>query len=160
MSGWNHPEQWEAYCREETCPVCSGQGPSYILNVAPLRASRLIAHDRVALKGYCCLVVQRHAVEMYDLSPADAAAFMQDIQTVSRALRRVTGAVKINYEIHGNTIPHLHMHFFPRHIGDRFEGMPIDWRLVEPPVYQPGEFQEFVAKLRESLIDIRSGGIL
>jgi hypothetical protein len=33
---------------------------------------------------------------------------------------------KMNYEIHGNTIPHLHMHLFPRFDGDPFEGGPID----------------------------------
>lgn len=34
----------------------------------------------------------------------------------------------MNYEIHGNTIPHLHMHLFPRFDGDPFEGRPIDGR--------------------------------
>ena len=33
-------------------------------------------------------------------------------------------SVKMNYEVHGNTIPHLHMHFFPRYPGDPFEGAP------------------------------------
>jgi diadenosine tetraphosphate (Ap4A) HIT family hydrolase len=32
----------------------------------------------------------------------------------------------MNYEIHGNSIRHLHMHLFPRHDGDPFEGQPID----------------------------------
>jgi hypothetical protein len=31
---------------------------------------------------------------------------------VSKALAAATGAVKLNYEIHGNSLPHLHMHFF------------------------------------------------
>jgi len=38
---------------------------------------------------------------------------MKDVQTSARALKHVTRAVKINYEIHGNTVPHLHMHLFP-----------------------------------------------
>jgi diadenosine tetraphosphate (Ap4A) HIT family hydrolase len=36
----------------------------------------------------------------------------------------------MNYEIHGNTIPHLHMHLYPRYSGDPFEGEPIDPRRV------------------------------
>jgi diadenosine tetraphosphate (Ap4A) HIT family hydrolase len=48
----------------------------------------------------------------------------------------------MNYEIHGNSIPHLHMHFFPRYRGDHFEGRPIDPRMVVQPVYGSGEFGE------------------
>jgi len=36
----------------------------------------------------------------------------------------------MNYEIHGNTIPHLHLHLFPRFAGDPFEGRPIDGRTI------------------------------
>ena len=31
-----------------------------------------------------------------------------------------------HYEIHGNTIEHLHLHVFPRYTGDPFDGQPID----------------------------------
>jgi diadenosine tetraphosphate (Ap4A) HIT family hydrolase len=37
--------------------------------------------------------------------------------------------VKVNYEIHGNTVPHLHAHVYARFRGDRFIGGPIDNRL-------------------------------
>jgi hypothetical protein len=39
-----------------------------------------------------------------------------------------TGSPKLNYEIHGNTIPHLHLHLLPRYPGDPYEGSPIDPR--------------------------------
>jgi diadenosine tetraphosphate (Ap4A) HIT family hydrolase len=45
---------------------------------------------------------------------------------VARELRAVTRARKINYEIHGNTLPHLHAHLYPRFEGDPFESRPID----------------------------------
>jgi len=35
----------------------------------------------------------------------------------------------VNYEIHGNSIPHLHAHVYPRFRGDRFVGGPIDNRV-------------------------------
>jgi diadenosine tetraphosphate (Ap4A) HIT family hydrolase len=52
-----------------------------------------------------------------------------------------TGAVKLNYEIDGKPLPHLHIFFFPRYRGDLFECQPINPRLVTKPVYSPGEFQ-------------------
>jgi diadenosine tetraphosphate (Ap4A) HIT family hydrolase len=59
--------------------------------------------------------------------------------------------VKINYETHGNTIPHLHMHLWPRQIGDKFEDGPIDWRMKDPAVYAEGEFEEFISAMRNAL---------
>jgi diadenosine tetraphosphate (Ap4A) HIT family hydrolase len=82
---------------------------------------------------------------LHDLPRAEAAAFMRDAQCVSRAVAAATGAVKLNYEIHGNSLPHLHMHFFPRYRGDQFEGRPIDPRATVQPVYAPGEFAQLRA---------------
>ena len=43
----------------------------------------------------------------------------------ARTLARLYNPRKVNYEIHGNTIPHLHMHLYPRYAGDPYEGRPI-----------------------------------
>jgi diadenosine tetraphosphate (Ap4A) HIT family hydrolase len=98
--------------------------------------------------GLACLVSQIHAVELHDLPEPAYAAFMRDARRVSRALAAASGAVKLNYEMHGNSIPHLHMHFFPRYRGDQFEGQPINPRLAAQPVYAPGEFR----KLRDAFL--------
>jgi len=45
---------------------------------------------------------------------------------VARALSTEIRPRKMNYEIHGNTIPHLHLHLFPRFENDPFAGRPID----------------------------------
>ena len=65
---------------------------------------------------------------------------MRDPRRVSAAIAVATGAVKMNYEIHGNTVPHLHVHIFPRYAGDPFEGGPVNPRAIRGPVYAPGEF--------------------
>jgi diadenosine tetraphosphate (Ap4A) HIT family hydrolase len=103
------------------------------------------------MAGYACLVFRRHAVELHDLTPDEASAFMRDVQRVSRAVARVTDAVKMNYEIHGNTLPHLHMHFFPRRRGDPFEDRAIDPKLVHAPVYARDEYQRYVDALTIAL---------
>ena len=76
---------------------------------------------------------------------------MRDLRRVSRAVAAATGAVKLNYEIHGNTVPHLHVHLFPRYVGDAFEGGPIDPRAAVGPVYAPGEFQALRQRVVEEL---------
>ena len=106
------------------------------------------------MRGYACLVFRRHAVELHDLTEAEGTSFMRDIRRLSAALQDVTGAVKLNYEVHGNSIPHLHMHFLPRYPADPFEGGPIDPRAVVQPVYAPGEVTAFRTRLREALLTL------
>jgi diadenosine tetraphosphate (Ap4A) HIT family hydrolase len=37
--------------------------------------------------------------------------------------------MKMSYEIHGNTIPHLHMHLFPKSAADPYVGYVITSRV-------------------------------
>jgi diadenosine tetraphosphate (Ap4A) HIT family hydrolase len=116
--------------------------------VAKLEVCWVTMQEAAPVPGYACLVSQSHVVELHELPEDAAGAFMRDAQKVSRALAAATGAVKLNYEIHGNSLPHLHMHFFPRYRGDRFEGQPINPKLTAQPVYAPGEFQ----RIREGFL--------
>jgi diadenosine tetraphosphate (Ap4A) HIT family hydrolase len=75
-----------------------------------------------------CVTSRCHVVEPYELSLEDQAAFFLDAMTVARGLAAATASVKMNYEVHGNTIPHLHMHLFPRHPGDVYVGYVITSR--------------------------------
>jgi diadenosine tetraphosphate (Ap4A) HIT family hydrolase len=60
------------------------------------------------------------------LSEPERSAFWEDALAAGRAVASAVGAVKMNYEIHGNTIPHLHMHLFPRFVGDPYERQALD----------------------------------
>ena len=42
----------------------------------------------------------------------------------AQGLADVLKSAKMNYEIHGNTVPHLHMHIYPRMPGDGYVGYP------------------------------------
>ena len=131
------------------CGVCLRGVPGDALAV--LESGWVGGGEDAPMPGYCFLMLHRHAVELHDLSAEEGAALMRDVQRVSRAVHSITGAAKMNYEIHGNTVPHLHVHFFPRYPGDRFEGRPIDPKAVTGPVYAPGAFAEFARRLREEL---------
>jgi len=149
MSKWSNPDEWKRLCSGESCPICLQGKPTNI--IAELDVSFLTAGEQTPLKGSCALFFKRHAVELYELSSEEAAAFMSDVQRASKAVDEATGAVKMNYEIHGNTIPHLHLHLFPRYIGDAFENQPINPRIVTAPVYAAGEYAGFVARVQEAL---------
>jgi diadenosine tetraphosphate (Ap4A) HIT family hydrolase len=91
------------------------------------------------MRGYCCAVMKRHAVELDELSEAEVAALMWDVRRVAGVLREIPNCVKLNYEVHGNTIPHLHVHLYPRYRVDPFERSPIDIRLVKASPYKGTE---------------------
>jgi diadenosine tetraphosphate (Ap4A) HIT family hydrolase len=48
---------------------------------------------------------------------------------VARGVADVIRPTKMNYEIHGNTVPHLHMHLFPRTANDVYVGYAIHQRV-------------------------------
>jgi diadenosine tetraphosphate (Ap4A) HIT family hydrolase len=72
------------------------------------------------------VIAKAHAVEPFDLPDTDQAAFWRECMAVAKALHDLLSPVKMNYEIHGNTLPHLHMHLLPRQVDDAFAGRPID----------------------------------
>ena len=74
------------------------------------------------------VVAKRHVVEPFELPASSGFAFWRDVLLVAKALADLFSPVKMNYEIHGNTIPHLHVHLYPRFHADPFVGRPIDPR--------------------------------
>ena len=134
---------------QSACPICRQGMPKDV--IAELQSSWVTMGSSAPLRGYACLVFRRHAVELHDLSDSEGIAFIGDIRRLSGAIKGVTGAAKMNYEVHGNTIEHLHMHFYPRYPDDAFQGGPINPKAVTAPVYAAGEIEDFQARLRRAL---------
>jgi diadenosine tetraphosphate (Ap4A) HIT family hydrolase len=113
-----------------SCPICERGEPTDI--GLELGHSWVTVPPRTPLPGYVVIVSKRHVREPFELPDVDRLAFWSDVDRVAAALDRKLHPDKLNYEIHGNTIPHLHLHLYPRWHGDRFGGRPIDWREAEP----------------------------
>lgn len=139
----------------EGCPVCRSikhPAPPVLLKELEYSWTECYQEAQGRLFGKCHVLSKKHSEHFYDLPKEDMANFMSEVQKVAKALHQVTGAVKINYELHGNSMPHLHVHLFPRYMDDDFPGAPIQYNLVEPCPYEDDEeFQWFVEKMRELL---------
>lgn len=98
---------------------------AYGTTVADLEVSRLRLAANQSVPGYCILICTRHVREPYELPPAESAAFFRDLLRVGRAVETAFGAVKMNFEIQGNVVPHLHCHLKPRYYGDPAPERPI-----------------------------------
>ena len=99
------------------CPLCADPSKGMRL-VADLSVTWAYLQASASFRGYCILVLKRHAVELDDLSADERRALMEDIARVARAVRAVCRPRKINYEILGNMVPHIHVHIIPRYEAD------------------------------------------
>lgn len=124
-------EKWNALKRGEGCPLCAAVASDQLVDpyghtVGWLSVSLLRLVPNQYVKGYCVLIHQRHVVEPYDLDKAERNAFFDDMMRAGQALESVFGATKLNFEILGNAVPHLHCHLKPRYYGDPAPAHPID----------------------------------
>lgn len=137
------------------CPVCNAEP-------APGGQTDVEINDRVwicgeypgqgRLFGKMYVMPRNHVFHFEDMSESEMASFMSEVQRVGKALRKVTGAEKINYEMHSNSGAHLHIHLFPRYLDDEFPSAPIDYRLAEPAPYEShDEYLWFIEQMRKEL---------
>jgi diadenosine tetraphosphate (Ap4A) HIT family hydrolase/predicted GNAT family N-acyltransferase len=142
---------------EQKCPVCTygEKGALDTVVIKELQFSRVEASMLAAqglLWGKCVVWCKKHYVELDEMPTHDLVGYITDVQKAARALKEVSGAVKINLEIHGNTIPHLHTHLFPRYLDDLYAGQSIDYLKIFPPPYESkAEYDYFIEQMREKL---------
>lgn len=151
MSFHTDYDAWKRLTDPQNCPVCNqAPMPEGMEDIAELPHSWLSAEPVDCLKGACHLIAKKHVVELYELNDDELLGLMKEVQLCAKALKKVTNAVKINYEIHGNTVPHLHIHLYPRYLDDPFPGQAIDTTRTSN-LYREGEFEAFVAAMRKQI---------
>ena len=148
-------DEYAQACLEENCDCCRDLPmPDGLVDIARLEYAYAVAEypGQGQLFGKMHVLLRPHYIHFDEIPQRIMNGFMREVQLVSGALRRVTGAVKINYEIHSNTVPHLHCHLFPRYLDDAFPSAPIDYRICEPAPYSGrAEYMWFVNRMREEL---------
>jgi diadenosine tetraphosphate (Ap4A) HIT family hydrolase len=87
--------------------------------------------------GYCVLVGRAHATELSQLGPA-RAAFLDEMATLAEAVEGCFRPHKLNYELLGNQVPHLHWHLFPRSAADPDRLRPV-WFALDRADADPAE---------------------
>jgi diadenosine tetraphosphate (Ap4A) HIT family hydrolase len=65
-------------------------------------------------RGYCTLVSRRHVEELFELDAQERHAYLEEMSLLASAIHAAFKPDKLNYELLGNQVPHLHWHIFPR----------------------------------------------
>ena len=160
MSFHENIDNWNKLAVPENCPVCNqAPMPEGMIDLAELQYSWVNTEPIECMKWACHITSKFHGIVLFDLEQDELHHFMDDVAVCAKALQVVTNAVKINYEIHGNTLPHLHVHLYPRFVDDPFPGKPIDYNQKRPIIYQPGEFETFVFEMKQKLKELLNDGV-
>ena len=93
----------------------------------------------------------RHVVEPTELTDAEAAAYGGEVLRVARAIQTVLRPVKLNYDVLGNSRPHLHTHLVPRYADDPRPGWPFPFPDPEPAPMPEERLSRDVEALRAVL---------
>jgi diadenosine tetraphosphate (Ap4A) HIT family hydrolase len=112
-------ERWRGLRDGSACPICLEGRPRDV--IAEFAATWVTAGREAPLPGYACVVSKRHVVEPYELPAPDRIAFWEEAMAAERVLGELLQPAKMNYEIHGNEIPHLHLHLYPRFSDDPYD---------------------------------------
>lgn len=118
---------------DPNCKACQRAWPRADHFIADLGLSKAYLHEDQFFPGWTVMVFQRHATELFQLAPTERFQLMEEVNLVARAVARVYEARKINYELLGNQLPHIHWHIIPRLSNDPAPLEPV-WRVPHDPV--------------------------
>jgi diadenosine tetraphosphate (Ap4A) HIT family hydrolase len=117
--------------------------------------------DKQLLPGYALLLSDPVVPSLNEMSAEAQAQFLRDMVILGDALLEVTGALRINYEILGNSEAALHAHVLPRYASEpeamrRRPAWFYDWSAA--PDFDPqrdwGVMERIKAAIERRLADI------
>ena len=89
--------------------------------------------------------------EPTELSTDEATRYWIELLEVGRALEHHLEPVKLNYDLLGNSVPHLHTHVLPRYADDPRPGWPFPFPEEDPPPHPEEHLCADVEALRAVL---------
>ena len=135
---------------DNTCRACQGTWPRADHFIADLGLSQAYLHEDQFFKGWTVVVFRRHATELFQLAPTERIQMMEEVTLVAKTLAQVFDARKINYELLGNQLPHIHWHLIPRLATDPAPLEPV-WRVQHEPLLRSGsDLQSTVQRLQQA----------
>lgn len=145
---------------DKGCLICDritqiqkGRNPYF---VQELETGYVVIGDYQFFKGYALFLCKRHVFELHELDKEFEKKFLYEMSVVAKAVFKAFKPQKLNYELLGNSEPHLHWHIIPRRQTDPMPNKPIwavnkDIRSNEKTRPKPEELVELKKTLISSL---------
>ena len=109
--------------KKDNCGICSWieeikNDSSYLIKEFSTGYAVLSKYQYEYVKGYTLFLCKLHVNELHLLEPSFKAKFLEEMGQVAESLYHAFSPDKLNYELLGNSEPHLHWHIFPRYKED------------------------------------------
>ena len=101
--------------------------------VKELETGYAVIGDHQHFRGYTLFLCKEHASELHELAPAFRLKFLEEMSLVAEAVYKAFRPDKLNYELLGMGIPHMHWHIFPRRSNDTPKFGPVWWLPIARP---------------------------
>ena len=134
-----------------TCPMCRRWDDDSDLRVAELEHSFVVLNRDQFFPGYTLLFTKQHVTELFHLDRAIRTELMEEVSRVAQALSGVFRPDKINYELLGNMVPHIHWHLVPRFSTESLWPRPIWAEAHTELLLSADEYRERIELIRRAL---------
>jgi diadenosine tetraphosphate (Ap4A) HIT family hydrolase len=85
----------------------------------------VVLADNQHYPGYTIFLSKTCVPELHDLAPDVRSRFLDEMAQVAEAVFRAFAPRKLNYELLGNSVAHLHWHLIPRYDDDSNPQWPV-----------------------------------
>ena len=135
----------------DDCPMCRRWQDDSDLRIIELEHSHVVLNRDQFFTGYTLLFTKEHITELFHLAPALRSTLMEEVSRVAAALHAAFSPAKINYELLGNMVPHMHWHLIPRFTDDPLWPRPV-WALPHDELrLTDAGYRERIDAIRERL---------
>lgn len=133
------------------CPMCLRWEEDSALRIAEMTHSYVILNRDQFFPGYTLLFTKNHVTELFHLDKTIRGELTEEISHVAEALFNVFQPSKINYELLGNMVPHMHWHLVPRFSSEALWPRPIWSEPHEELLLSPEEYCQRIDLIRKAL---------
>lgn len=107
------------------CPMCQRWDDDADLRIVEMTHSYAVLNRDQFFPGYTLLFTKEHVTELFHLDSSVRSELMEEVSRIASALFNAFAPTKINYELLGNMVPHMHWHIVPRFATDPLWPRPI-----------------------------------
>ncbi len=140
------------------CEICR-----QIISIRENKHPRLIAELETGFamlgpsqfyRGYTIFLCKVDSAELHHLDRDFRIHFLEELTFLSEAVFKAVNPRKLNYELLGNQVSHIHWHLFPRHFNDPQPLLPV-WQCepdcLNPQIYGPSSDES--RALKQQILD-------
>ena len=132
------PADWSERVHGKDCAMCADGRADVAHGSSRIFAGRVsdayLVRSDVGQRGYSVVIWRgRHVSDPTELSADEGRDYFAEVLRVGRAIERQYEPIKMNFEMLGNSLPHLHTHVVPRYLDDGEPGQPPHFMRVARP---------------------------